>query len=105
MFSLSRRRIFSRFLMASRAAHRQLTYMKIAYFDCFSGISGDMTLGALVDAGCDLAEIESYLRRLPISRLENFGGKSVPPRFQGHAGSKWSSPIRSGTARFPPSFI
>ena len=25
--------------------------MKIAYFDCFSGISGDMTLGALVDTG------------------------------------------------------
>lgn len=25
--------------------------MKIAYFDCFSGISGDMTLGAFVDAG------------------------------------------------------
>ena len=25
--------------------------MKIAYFDCFSGISGDMTLGALVDVG------------------------------------------------------
>ena len=25
--------------------------MKIAYFDCFSGISGDMTLGAIVDAG------------------------------------------------------
>jgi hypothetical protein len=40
--------------------------MKIAYFDCFSGISGDMTLGALVDAGCDLAEIESHLRRLPV---------------------------------------
>jgi uncharacterized protein (TIGR00299 family) protein len=40
--------------------------MKIAYFDCFSGISGDMTLGALVDAGCDLAEMEAHLRRLPV---------------------------------------
>ncbi|HEX3375790.1 MAG TPA: nickel pincer cofactor biosynthesis protein LarC [Candidatus Acidoferrales bacterium] len=40
--------------------------MKIAYFDCFSGISGDMTLGALVDAGCDLAEIERHLRKLPV---------------------------------------
>lgn len=40
--------------------------MKIAYFDCFSGISGDMTLGALVDAGCSLAELEALLRRLPV---------------------------------------
>jgi pyridinium-3,5-bisthiocarboxylic acid mononucleotide nickel chelatase len=41
--------------------------MKIAYFDCFSGVSGDMTLGALVDAGCNLAEMEAQLRRLPVS--------------------------------------
>jgi len=41
--------------------------MKIAYFDCFSGISGDMTLGALVDAGCNLAEMEAHLRRLPMA--------------------------------------
>ena len=39
---------------------------KLAYFDCFSGISGDMTLGALVDAGCDLALLRSGLEGLHI---------------------------------------
>jgi pyridinium-3,5-bisthiocarboxylic acid mononucleotide nickel chelatase len=40
--------------------------MKVAYFDCFSGISGDMTLGALIDAGCDAAHLRSELARLPV---------------------------------------
>jgi uncharacterized protein (TIGR00299 family) protein len=39
---------------------------KIAYFDCFSGISGDMCLGALVDAGVPLKELSAALRRLPV---------------------------------------
>jgi hypothetical protein len=41
-------------------------HMKIAFFDCFSGISGDMVLGALVDAGCNLAQVEAELSRLPV---------------------------------------
>lgn len=44
--------------------------MKLAYFDCFSGISGDMTLGALVDAGCDLAAIRGGLQGLQVPGWE-----------------------------------
>jgi uncharacterized protein (TIGR00299 family) protein len=40
--------------------------MKIAYFDCFSGISGDMCLGALVDAGAPLEEMAKRLKCLPV---------------------------------------
>jgi len=47
--------------------------MKIAYFDCFSGISGDMCLGALVDAGVPLRHIETELKKIPVKgyRLES----------------------------------
>jgi pyridinium-3,5-bisthiocarboxylic acid mononucleotide nickel chelatase len=38
----------------------------IAWFHCFSGIAGDMALGALVDAGADLDEVRALLRRLPV---------------------------------------
>jgi hypothetical protein len=44
-----------------------LPAMKIAYLDCASGISGDMLLGALVDAGADLAEIQRGIDSLGLS--------------------------------------
>ncbi len=40
--------------------------MKIAYFDCFAGISGDMVLGALVDAGLGLDSLQEELRTLQL---------------------------------------
>src|SRR5262249_37539903 len=44
--------------------------MKLAYFDCFSGISGDMTLGALVDAGVSLDHLRGQLRGLEVPGWE-----------------------------------
>lgn len=38
--------------------------MRILYVDCFSGISGDMTIAALVDAGADKAYIEQELQKI-----------------------------------------
>ncbi len=40
--------------------------MRAAYLDCFSGASGDMLLGALLDAGLDFTELESALAQLPL---------------------------------------
>jgi len=37
-----------------------------AYFDCFAGLSGDMTLGAMLDAGLDQAALEDVLGRLDL---------------------------------------
>jgi uncharacterized protein (TIGR00299 family) protein len=43
---------------------------RTAWFHCFAGIAGDMALGALIDAGADVDEIDSLLRRLPVTGWE-----------------------------------
>ncbi|HSW64130.1 MAG TPA: nickel pincer cofactor biosynthesis protein LarC [Dissulfurispiraceae bacterium] len=40
--------------------------MKIAHLDAFSGLSGDMLLGVLVDAGVSLASLRRELKKIPI---------------------------------------
>jgi uncharacterized protein (TIGR00299 family) protein len=41
--------------------------VKIAYFDCFAGASGDMILGALVDVGLSIEVLRSELQKLGLN--------------------------------------
>lgn len=51
--------------------------MRIAYFDCFAGISGDMTLGALVDAGLEFEFLKSELAKLNLHDFEIWQEKVI----------------------------
>src|SRR5215510_14101429 len=57
--------------------------MRIAYLECFSGISGDMFLGALVDAGVPLELLASTVEalgvdaRLEVSRVQRSGISAI----------------------------
>ncbi len=43
--------------------------MRQAYLDCFSGISGDMLLGALADAGAPQAELSAVVAKLGLAHV------------------------------------
>jgi uncharacterized protein (TIGR00299 family) protein len=51
--------------------------MKIAYFDCFAGISGDMTLGALIGAGADPERLREGLAGLGVGGYRIEVGKRM----------------------------
>ncbi len=57
--------------------------MTIAYFDCFAGISGDMTLGALIDAGAERALLDATVEAL---RLGDEVSIEVRHETRGHVG-------------------
>lgn len=57
--------------------------MTIAYFDCFAGISGDMTLGALIDSGADRALLDATIEAL---RLGDEASIEVRHETRGHVG-------------------
>jgi uncharacterized protein (TIGR00299 family) protein len=50
--------------------------MKVLYYDCFSGISGDMNLGAMVDLGIDIGYLRSELEKLRLEGWELIAEKS-----------------------------
>ncbi len=57
--------------------------MTIAYLDCFSGISGDMTLGALIDAGGDATLVDASVEAM---RLAGEVKVAVRREVRGHVG-------------------
>jgi uncharacterized protein (TIGR00299 family) protein len=50
---------------------------RVVYFDCFSGISGDMALGALIDVGASLDALRAMLQRLDVGGWELHASREV----------------------------
>lgn len=67
--------------------------MKIAYFDCFSGVSGDMILGALVDAGLSLTRFRRELKKIP---LKDYTITQHPVKRGGISATKIDIVVRPG---------
>ncbi|OGM00813.1 MAG: TIGR00299 family protein [Candidatus Wallbacteria bacterium GWC2_49_35] len=61
--------------------------MKVLYFDCFSGMSGDMTIGAFLDAGVDYEYLKNELAKL---NLKGYSLKSERVTKNGLAATKFN---------------
>ena len=55
--------------------------MKVIYFDCFAGISGDMILGSLIDLGLDPEALAIELRKLSPTFNVNSSYQTLIPCF------------------------
>ena len=82
----------------------------IAYFDCFSGISGDMTLGAFLDLGVPVEWLKDQLGRLPLAGFDvcvdtvsrnGITAKSVRVRVEDDTTSRDHAQIRSLISNSP----
>jgi len=60
--------------------------MKIAYFDCFSGLSGDMLAGALIDAGLDLSFFKKELKKVAV---DGYAVRAVRESRSGISGTRF----------------
>jgi pyridinium-3,5-bisthiocarboxylic acid mononucleotide nickel chelatase len=65
--------------------------MAIAYFDCFSGVAGDMIIGSLLDAGLPFADFKTEIDKLGLSGFEITARKVVKGIIEG---TKFSVEIR-----------
>ncbi|MDQ6720865.1 MAG: nickel pincer cofactor biosynthesis protein LarC [Candidatus Dormibacteraeota bacterium] len=74
--------------------------MTVAYFDCFAGISGDMTLGALIDSGADRALVDAAVEAM---RLGDEVKIEVRRETRGHVGgTRVLVDVRDRTERTVP---
>jgi len=60
--------------------------MTTAYLDCFSGVSGDMFIGALLDAGLPFEELENKIMSLP---FDGYGLRSFKEERMGLFGTRF----------------
>ena len=80
---------------------------RLLYFDCFSGISGDMVLGALLDAGLPLDDLKRALGSLAVSGYDVTATRVLragvsATKFNVHEHGRTSTDTRTRTSRTTP---